>query len=956
MSKSRSHVAHEQSASPQRQRPLALLIAMALAQWAAGPAHADSGNGVDTSLANALNPTGQNSTRAKDADGLGAADHSRSPTGFMYPYPWAITPPNKTESGWVANASVELGGLLLSGDRKSAKLLEYRDLKRGPYLNHFSLQAEKPADAYFVDVVGGGLGRDDQFLGVSTGHYNSWKLKAFYNETPHVFTSSYRNLWSGTGSDKLTLNSPLTAGPAAPATVLTTEAAVRTAVQALPDSTLSLVRKKGGLRLDLNLPGDVKLFASYTNEKREGARPFGMVFGGGGGAGALEVPESINYNTHDFLTGVQWANDRTHVNVQLSASMFRNHVDTQTIENPLFVAAANGLTSYANGQFDLYPDNDATTFKAEVAHTMPELARARVTGVFVSTSTRQNDALIASVPQGAGTAVVGGIAGGNWASPDSLSKSHAGARIDSKLFDLGLSLSPLDALQLKAKLRRYETDNSTEYFACNPLTGQWGRLINNGSGAAFTTPALTTDNPNGTTATGYASASCNYTATQQLGLLPASGNVNIRNIPFDYKQTNFSLGADYRLAMRQNLTLNLERENFDRSHRERDRTSEDRVKLGYINRDLAGGTVRASAELARRRGSTYNPDPYHEFYSSSLAGIDPATGHYRLPTAVGVNTSSFIHVQPLHRKFDLADRDVQTFNLRFNHAISAELDFGVALQLKDSKYPSSEFGRTGHWTQNSLNAELNWQAAPELGVYAYLTQQLGKIGQAGVQPNGCVIGNTYYYKSDGSISTLTPAQVAAGTNPLTPAQIAAGITTLSSNTVSGSNWEDLCGAGASPTNPLFNTGRAWTVSQKDSNTTAGVGMNWDLGRARLDANYAYSHGRTQFAYTYNASGLGLQSGTPTAAQQIVLDLINAGLADQVISTQSLDASLLVPMNKAMAVRLLLRHEVGKYRDPHYDGVAENRVPYATANPGVYLDAGPQDYKATAVGVMLQLNW
>ena len=43
-------------------------------------------------------------------------------------------------------------------------------------------------------------------------------------------------------------------------------------------------------------------------------------------------------------------------------------------------------------------------------------------------------------------------------------------------------------------MRYYDTDNRTEYLACNPLTGQWGRLLNNGSGGSFVTPNLTVGN------------------------------------------------------------------------------------------------------------------------------------------------------------------------------------------------------------------------------------------------------------------------------------------------------------------------------------------------------------------------------------------------------------------------------------------------------------------------------
>ena len=60
----------------------------------------------------------------------------------------------------------------------------------------------------------------------------------------------------------------------------------------------------------------------------------------------------------------------------------------------------------------------------------------------------------------------------------------------------------------------------------------------------------------------------------------------------------------------------------------------------------------------------------------------------------------------------------------------------------------------------------------------------------------------------------------------------------------------------------------------------------------------------------------------------------------------------MPINERMVMRLVVRYESGKVRDWHYDGVAANPMP---ANNGVYLDAGPQDYRATAVGLFFHVR-
>src|SRR5690606_7843020 len=129
----------------------------------------------------------------------------------------------------------------------------------------------------------------------------------------------------------------------------------------------------------------------------------------------------------------------------------------------------------------------------------------------------------------------------------------------------------------------------------------------------------------------------------------------------------------------------LEREEFDREHRERDETHEHKFKLGYVNRSLERGTLRVSVEHDRRRGSDYNPDPYHAFYSVALGPLRTAAG----------NVNSWIHALAQMRKFDLADRNQNVLNARFNYAMRDDLDGAVSLQWKKASYPDSDYGRIG---------------------------------------------------------------------------------------------------------------------------------------------------------------------------------------------------------------------------------------------------------------------
>ena len=95
------------------------------------------------------------------------------------------------------------------------------------YPNNFSVMLEQPKNAFHFDAVGGGAGRQDQYYGLDVGSYNTWRARYFFSETPHVFTTTYRSLWDGVGSNLLTLKDLL---PGGTTNANTTQAAMRQAI------------------------------------------------------------------------------------------------------------------------------------------------------------------------------------------------------------------------------------------------------------------------------------------------------------------------------------------------------------------------------------------------------------------------------------------------------------------------------------------------------------------------------------------------------------------------------------------------------------------------------------------------------------------------------------------------------------------------------------------------------
>jgi hypothetical protein len=892
-------------------------------------AYAGPADGQEVTPGNALNPRAISSVVERDPEGLGIAESSRTPTGLLIVPTPLVKEPSKTAGGLLYRATVEFAPIGVGGDEGVAKYREYKDLDSGAYLNNFTVMIEKPTSAFHFDALGGGVPRNDQYYGLEVGRYNTWRLRGSFSEIPHFFTTTYRSLWDGNGSNPLT---PLTLQglrPGGTTDANTTQANMLLAISSTPASDLELGRKKSRARFDLTLPAHWKAFASYAHERREDFRPFGAVFGGGGGGGNVEIPEPIDYNTQDVLAGLQFANALTNLNLQASASFFQNDIDTLMFQNPLFITTntIGGVpsTTFTQGQLDLYPSNDYFNLKGEFARKVPKFLKSRITGVVSLARSQQDDNLIpwAIEPLTGGT--INGVSTANmWNATASLSRLSANARIDTTLADLGIVLNPARSLDVRGKVRYFDTDNSTEYLACNPQTGQWGRLLNNGSGGSFVTPNLTVgNNPVGTLNTGYNGTRCDIAATRAQGLAPSAGDVPLRSAPYEYRQLNSVVSADYRINRTNSLEAAFEREDFRREYRERQKTWENKIRLGYVNRDFEAGTLRVSYQYGSRRGSDFVAAPLADFYSSSLGPV---------PTAPTTNITSWFRNVDQFRRFDVADRNQNVLSAMFNYGLGPALDASVGLQVRDMEYPSSEFGSNDHYNQTSPSVELNWQPSPTTSAYGFYSYQRGGQHQAGIQPNACVIGNFYYFFTDGSVQTN-----ATGVPPTPPA----GTTLVSTQQVSGANFSSLCGM-ASAVSPLFPTSRGWDVSQKDRNTVTGLGFHYELGRVMSDVVYTYSSGRTRIRYGYNPAALGLN------ATQVAL--AGDGFPDLVFKQNIVEANALVPLHRRLSLRLLYRFEDARIRDWHYDGISVNPMP---ANNGAYLDFGPQDYKVHLFGALFR---
>jgi hypothetical protein len=709
-----------------RMKIIAICIGAIFAQIEAGTALADSAVGVDTALGNALNPPGRSSIpREVDPDGVDAV--RRSPTGQLYGVPLAETESAKKQDSWNVSGGVEAGALLVSpdgklGSKNAAQFRQYKDLHNGPYLNYFEVDAEKPDTASFFQAFGGGVANSDQFFGLQFGRLNDWKVKTFYNETLHVFTDSWKSLFTGEGTGTMTIagvsrpnmvtgGSPTvgtgactaaapcwsyggqvysnaTAAPAANTAAVplwsaingvqgtsnpTTGAlitgngqsgmakAINDKLASTAYSELALIRKKGGARGDLVITDNLKGYASYTLEKRQGSRPYAA----NDGNISFEIAEPIDYDTHDLMVGLSYADDKSQANLRATASSFRNNISTLNVQLPL-LTSATPMGAINTATLDLAPNNDAVNVKGEFARNFPEFYKSRFTVAASYGVNKENDALLApiSAAQNAdliaaginvntanfvpsGTTANPGYAPGtglisNWNTAAALSRQSAGQEIDNKMVDLGFSLKPVNDLNVKTSYHYFATDNKGGYVAYNPLTGQFGRgpssnqglvnfelLVAPGGGSSCYAPAGFAVVAACQVPTVAAAAGSTAIIGTQAALANGS-NVPVFGQARSTKQSNFAIAADYDLTRTRSVNFAVEREEFNRNFRERENTWENKLKLGYVDRSMGIASLRTSIEKDVKRGSEYRYRTWEDL-GTGLPGLDIAT-----QTAFGV--------------------------------------------------------------------------------------------------------------------------------------------------------------------------------------------------------------------------------------------------------------------------------------------------------------------------------
>jgi len=277
----------------------------------------------------------------------------------------------------VTGVDVEGGYRFIGGDRSSAKFQEYRVLEESPFLDHLRLSLETKDKKRYIDFSTFDSFKEDQSYSLRAGKYGDYELEIFWDQIPHLLSTTGRTLFSTTLTDS---TASLTLPPGVAAGVQAAPAATKASVLAgfLTNATpveLKFLTSKGGFGLKYALTDSLDLGVRYTFTEKDGTIPFGAGFGSPGG-NIVELPSPLFNRTHLVEAKTQYARPGWNVGVGYTASIFDQGIENVTFDNPL--SATNSGTLSARGRTTMDPSNQAHNVFVTGGISLP--LRTRITG------------------------------------------------------------------------------------------------------------------------------------------------------------------------------------------------------------------------------------------------------------------------------------------------------------------------------------------------------------------------------------------------------------------------------------------------------------------------------------------------------------------------------------------------------------------------------------------------
>jgi MtrB/PioB family decaheme-associated outer membrane protein len=490
-------------------------------------------------------------------------------------------------SAFPSRAEIEIGDLNISGalevggepghrSGSKAKFEEYRETGVGGWVvPEIQLSIGRKKEDFYMTYDATKPAFRDQNYRLRFGWYGLVDIEAEWDQIPHLFsegtarTPYHRDggtftLGSKPGSTAVDLAPPVTCGAVPLCTWLNDNAR---------PIDLGLLYGIGRFKISYTPVPGWTFSGSYGSQHVVGDRAFGTLFGSSPGSyNITELPEPIDYQTHNVELGGEYAGKGWSVGLKYNGSFFHNNISTLIWDNPLNLSGVGSACSdsarYANtsngidanrgpcrGRMDLYPSNQAHTVTLSGASTLP--LKSRFMGTVSYGWRMQNDPFLPFTINSAIT-------------QPSISHKSLDGDVRPLMINLTAVNNAVDHLNIKTYYRYYDFDNRSR-----SVSFPQGMIINDQAPA---------------------------------GCPPACPEAGDKTKPFAYAKQNAGLDAGYDVARWLTAKVGYGWERMHREYREARNTEEHGLGPTFDIKPASWMLVRTSYRRSWRNVDAYNAD------------------------------------------------------------------------------------------------------------------------------------------------------------------------------------------------------------------------------------------------------------------------------------------------------------------------------------------------------------
>jgi MtrB/PioB family decaheme-associated outer membrane protein len=353
--------------------------------------------------------------------------------------------------GWVSITGIHTD---VTSDNRF-RFAEYRDLDSGVT---GALDLRGQSNAWYYNLFGENLGRDDQFVQLKGGRYGLAKFNVYSDDIIHNLTFGAITPFTGVGTNSLTFTGT------APSTATATWNAF--------DYSVQHKNVGGAAEAQAGIGSPIYFRVAANRKKSEGIKPLGAA-GTSPGGPAYELPAPIDWTTTDVSGEAGYSSKVAHFSVNVLYSKFEDHNDFLTWRTPFVTTGAN---------------IESSTLAAD-----SNLRRVGVNGMLKQLPLDSSLALRAtytkitnSMPIGTTFLAISGTTGANRLT-NPCSPTFEGEVVN-KSFSAAFNSHLGAALSSKVYWNWYERDNNSSHIVFTPSgPGSGGTCDIGPTGAALTT-------------------------------------------------------------------------------------------------------------------------------------------------------------------------------------------------------------------------------------------------------------------------------------------------------------------------------------------------------------------------------------------------------------------------------------------------------------------------------------